>query len=245
MLKRVFNYVDFYGVARIEEAFFYLNESELMELALTPEGGFDTMIKRIIESHDSKTIIQTFREIIMKAYGKKSDDGRRFIKGADLSEDFSQTPMFNQLLMEIVTDSNKAAEFCSKIIPSSDSPVATNARKAMAKVDMKKKMAAALPADFYAPISAPGYREETMGEIPTTVEEVIGDNKVEGEPPAEQEMITVELSQPGSISADQLSTRQVPTANPAMTATPPPPTVVPEQTIHFVPDPLGPTPQPM
>lgn len=178
MLKRVFNYTDFHGVARTEEAFFNLNESELMELSLTPEGGFDTMIKRIIETHDGKTIIQTFREIIMKAYGRKSPDGRQFVKSDELSKEFSQTPMFNTLLMEVVTDAEKAAEFCSKIIPRADSPVAANARKAMAKVDMKKKLQASLPADFYAPINAPGYTEETMGEIPTTVEEIMGDEEV-------------------------------------------------------------------
>lgn len=183
MLKRVFNYTDFHGVARTEEAFFNLNESELMELSLTPEGGFDTMVKRIIETHDGKTIIQTFREIIMKAYGRKSPDGRQFVKSDELSKEFSQTPMFNTLLMEVVTDAEKAAEFCSKIIPRADSPVAANARKAMAKVDMKKKLQSSLPADFYAPINAPGYTEETMGEIPTMVEEIMGD---EEQPPVPQ-----------------------------------------------------------
>lgn len=184
MLKRVFNYTDFHGVSRTEEAFFYLNESELMELSLTPEGGFNTMIKRIIETNDGKMIIKTFREIILKAYGKKSPDGRQFIKSDELSKEFSQTPMFNELLMEIVMDANKAAEFCTKIVPRSDSPIGANARKAMANVDMKKKLASSLPADFYAPISAPGYVEETMGEIPTTVEEVVREEN-QGAQPAE------------------------------------------------------------
>lgn len=218
MLKRIFNYVDFYGVARTEEAYFYMNESELMELSLTPEGGFDTMLKRIIETHDGKTIIKTFREIIMKAYGKKSADGRQFIKSEELSTEFSQTPMFNALLMEIVMDSEKAAEFCSKIVPKSDSPVAVNARQAMAKVDMKKKVGSALPADFYAPISAPGYTEETMGEIPTTVEEVIGERPVEEEGVIQQD----------GVSAGRLFTHPIPTSQ-----------TTPEGMAPFTPYPLG------
>lgn len=170
MLKRVFNYTDFYGVNRTEEAYFYLNESELMELSLTPEGGFDTMVKRIIETNDGKMIIKTFRDIILKAYGKKSPDGRQFIKSEEISKEFSQTPMFNELLMEIVMNASKAAEFCTKIIPRSDSRIAANARKAMSNVDMKKKLAVSLPDNFYAPINTPEYVEETMGDIPSTIE---------------------------------------------------------------------------
>lgn len=222
MLKRIFNYTDFHGVARTEEAFFYLNESELMELSLTPEGGFDRMVKRIIETQDGKTIIKTFREIILKAYGKKSPDGRQFIKSDELSKEFSQTPMFNELLMEIVMDASKAVEFCGKIVPRSDSSIALNARKAMANVDMKKKLSASLPANFYAPINTPGYVEETMGDIPTTIEEVMGEEKQES--PIPQSEVAV-----SGFSNQQTPYQPImtPTVQTQMTTPPVTPTGVP------------------
>lgn len=163
MLKRIFTYTDFLGNERTEEAFFNLTESEITEMSLAPQGGFDAMIKRIIEAHDGKQIMETFRAIILKAYGKKSEDGRRFIKSKEISEEFSQTPMFNKLYMEIVFDAEKAAEFVSKIMPSSKSTIAAKARENIAKMN-EKKTAKLIPEDFYAPIKTDGYTEETMGD---------------------------------------------------------------------------------
>ena len=86
-----------------------------MQLEVT--GGLDTMLQAIIKAQDIPTIAKLFKQIILKSYGQKSPDGRRFIKSDELSTEFSQTEAYNVLYMELSQDAEKAAEFIKGIIP--------------------------------------------------------------------------------------------------------------------------------
>ena len=55
--------------------------------------------------------------MIMKAYGVKSDDGKRLIKSEELSIAFTQTEAYSVLFMELITDDKAAADFVNCIIP--------------------------------------------------------------------------------------------------------------------------------
>lgn len=118
MLKRTFSYTDFDGVKREESAYFNLTKSELTEMELSATGGLTKMIEKIVETQDGARIISIFKELILKAYGEKSPDGRRFIKSKELSDAFSQTPMYDMLFMELATDADKASDFMKAVIPS-------------------------------------------------------------------------------------------------------------------------------
>lgn len=117
MYKRTFKYTDYDGNPREEDVYFNLTESEVIEMSMSVNGGFDQMIRRIVAAQDTKQIIAIFKEILLKAYGEKSLDGKRFIKSQELSEAFSQTEMYNQLFMELAFDAEKAAEFINAITP--------------------------------------------------------------------------------------------------------------------------------
>ena len=58
-----------------------------------------------------------FKDLVLKAYGVKSDDGRRFIKSKELSDEFSQTEAYSQIFMELATDDKAAAAFINGIVP--------------------------------------------------------------------------------------------------------------------------------
>ena len=58
---------------------------------------------------------------MLAAYGKKSPDGRRFIKNNEIREEFTQTEAYSIIFMELATDADKAAEFINGIIPANDS----------------------------------------------------------------------------------------------------------------------------
>ena len=75
------------------------------------------MLERIVAEQDSKKIIENFKMIILKAYGQKSPDGRRFIKSEEISEEFAQTNAFNDLAVELYTNAEAAAAFMNSIIP--------------------------------------------------------------------------------------------------------------------------------
>lgn len=117
MYKKVMTYVDFNGEERTEDFFFNLTQAEVTEMELTTEGGLKDKIERITKAKDVPEIIKLFKELILKAYGVKSPDGKRFIKSDKLSEEFAQTNAYSDLFIELASNSGSAAEFVNGILP--------------------------------------------------------------------------------------------------------------------------------
>ena len=117
MLKLTKTYTDYNGVERTEDFYFNFSKAELTEKHLSTNGGLGDLLERIVNSKDNELIVNTFKEIILKAYGKKSEDGRRFMKSSEISKEFEETPVYSDLFMELATDSDAAANFINKIMP--------------------------------------------------------------------------------------------------------------------------------
>lgn len=117
MLKKTITYTDYNGVSRTEDFYFNLTKAEIMEMQLSANGGLDNMLRKIVASNDTPSIVKVFKEILLKAYGEKSDDGKRFVKNDELSEAFSQTEAYSQLFIELSMDADAASEFIRGIIP--------------------------------------------------------------------------------------------------------------------------------
>ena len=117
MLKKTITYTDYNGETRKEDFYFNMTRAEVTEMELSIEGGLSAMIQRVTEEKDVPAIIQIFKDLVLRSYGKKSPDGRRFIKSKELSEEFSQTEAYSDLFMELATDSAKAAAFVNGIMP--------------------------------------------------------------------------------------------------------------------------------
>ena len=117
MLKKIITYTDYNGIERTEPFYFNLSKAELMEMELGVTGGMTEMLNKIINAKDGPSLMKTFKEMIMKAYGVKSDDGKRLIKSEELSIAFTQTEAYSVLFMELITDDKAAADFVNGIIP--------------------------------------------------------------------------------------------------------------------------------
>lgn len=121
MLKKTIKYEDYNGVEREEDFYFNLTKAELMEMEMSTTGGLAEMIENIVKAQDAPAIIKIFKDLILKAYGEKSPDGKQFIKvndaGIPLSIGFSQTEAYSKLFMELATNADEAAKFVNAIIP--------------------------------------------------------------------------------------------------------------------------------
>lgn len=121
MISKKIKYTDYNGVEREENFFFNLSKAELMEMEMGTTGGMAETIQKIIEVKDTPSIIKIFKELILKAYGEKSADGKRFTKldqsGNPLSIAFSETEAYSVLFMELATNTQSAIEFIKGIIP--------------------------------------------------------------------------------------------------------------------------------
>lgn len=118
MIKKTYEFEDYNGLKRKEDYYFNLSKAEIMEMELGTAGGLAEMIQRVVNAQDTPSIVKIFKDLILKAYGEKSPDGRRFIKSPELSEAFSQTEAYSMLFMELATDADAAAAFINGIVPS-------------------------------------------------------------------------------------------------------------------------------
>lgn len=120
MLKKTVTYTDYNGVERTEDFYFNLTKAELTEMELSTEGGLEAMIRKIVAEKNAPAIIKIFKELVLKAYGEKSPDGRRFIKNDEVRDAFSQTEAYSEIFMELATDADAAAAFVNGITPKID-----------------------------------------------------------------------------------------------------------------------------
>lgn len=128
MLKKMIPYKDFNGVERKENFYFNLTDTELLEMELGVTGGMRELLQTIVEKQDIPKLMAAFKEIILKAYGEKSPDGRVFNKSPELSKAFEHTNAYNVLYMSLIKDANEAAKFINDVMPEDmrETPVATH-----------------------------------------------------------------------------------------------------------------------
>ena len=118
MFKKTITYVDYEGTERTEDFYFNLSSAEIAEKELRTVGGYGEQLLRIANSQDREAIVNEWKSFILGAYGVKSEDGRRFIKSPELAEAFTQTPAYDQLFLELLSDADFAAEFVNGVMAS-------------------------------------------------------------------------------------------------------------------------------
>jgi len=91
-----------------------------MEMEMSTNGGLSAMLEKLVATQDMPSIIKIFKDLVLKSYGEKSADGKRFIKNKELVEGFSQTEAFPNLFMELSTDSVLSAAFVNGIVPQAE-----------------------------------------------------------------------------------------------------------------------------
>ncbi|MBO7449342.1 MAG: hypothetical protein J6U54_03145 [Clostridiales bacterium] len=121
MLKQDITYVDFNGIERTESFYFNLTKTELAELDIDAGGTLRQRLMRLMETQDNFGMAKFFKELIVKAYGEKSDDGRYFDKGEDnaYGKRFTRSNAFDKFFTELLSDpsGNKAEAFLYGVVP--------------------------------------------------------------------------------------------------------------------------------
>lgn len=117
MIKRIINYKDYNGNDQKEDFYFDLSLAELTEYEWSINEGISSRLQKIIDSNNKPDIIKYFKEILLMSVGKKSEDGKRFIKNQEIIDEFVQSPVYSIMFMELATDAKLASEFINGIIP--------------------------------------------------------------------------------------------------------------------------------
>lgn len=128
MITRTIPYTDYNGIQRKEKFYFDLTQFEATEIAVElPDGIIEELSEdgtnqqqtaiHLMEKLGRKGVMDFIKKIVLKSYGVKSTDGRRFIKSEELSTEFSQTPAFSAFMMKLMTDDKEASSFINGVIP--------------------------------------------------------------------------------------------------------------------------------
>lgn len=117
MIKKTIHYTDYDGTERTEDFYFNLSMAELMQMQMSVEGGMRGYIQRIMAANDQTALMKLFKDVLMTTYGKKSDDGRQFIKNDTICAEFEASPAFSEIYMELMSDAQKAADFINGLMP--------------------------------------------------------------------------------------------------------------------------------
>lgn len=117
MIAKTLTYQDFDGNEITETFYFNLSKAELMEMQVSVDGGLDKVIKKVSEEKDPAKLLNLFKMFVLKSFGVKSEDGKRFIKNDAYTEAFTQTNAYSDLYMSLLSDTNAAIDFITGIVP--------------------------------------------------------------------------------------------------------------------------------
>lgn len=117
MVKETIKYIGFDDQEREEDFYFNLNKTELMEAELSIPGGLSTAFEKAIKAKNVAAVVFMFRDLIWRAYGEKTPDGRGFHKDSQLTRAFVETPAYDKLFMQLVTEEEKARVFLENLMP--------------------------------------------------------------------------------------------------------------------------------
>lgn len=117
MLKKTIPFNDLDGNPVTEDFYFNLTKAEALELNFSHKGGIEEHAKRIVEAKDMAQLIALFKELLLKTVGRRSEDGRRFLKNQEITDDFTQTEAYSEMFIQLASDAEFAIQFMKGIMP--------------------------------------------------------------------------------------------------------------------------------
>lgn len=121
MLKKTIRYTDFDGVEREEDLYFNLSKAELLEMAVLHDRGVEgaaAFFKELGESKDPKKIMPAVKNLLVLAYGERSEDGRHFYKSPQITDGFVSSAAYQEMFMQMMSDRDTILGFFKGALPS-------------------------------------------------------------------------------------------------------------------------------
>lgn len=117
MIKKTIKYEDFNGNTVEEDFYFHISKADLLEMEVGVEGGLSELLKKVAASENPKEILAHYKEIVLSSVGRKSEDGKRFVKTQEIRDEFAQSEAYSELLIELATDAEASAAWVRGVLP--------------------------------------------------------------------------------------------------------------------------------
>lgn len=114
MITKKITYENFDGEEITDELYFRLSTKEMSD------DEFQKIRDRIADGYKKKDNLQVLNailEIIIKSYGKKSEDGKAFIKTEEATKNFENSEACDELAYELLNNEGELQKFIEGIMP--------------------------------------------------------------------------------------------------------------------------------
>lgn len=117
MFKRTITYKDLDGNTLTEDFYFHYSTAEATELKTVLGDNMQDRIKALIAAEDAKAVIKIFRGVIADSVGKKSANGKSFLKTDELRDEFMGSDAYSEMLLWLLSDQNNMAQLINGLFP--------------------------------------------------------------------------------------------------------------------------------
>lgn len=111
MFKQNIVYNDFNGVERKEDFYFHLSLPEVTRLEAEIGRSMEDHVKDLVANQDLKTLIDFLEKMILNSYGRKTADGKSFLKTKELKTEFEYSQAYAELFEMMLTNPELAKKF--------------------------------------------------------------------------------------------------------------------------------------
>jgi len=115
-IKKI-KFKDFNDNEREQDFYFNLRKDELAKLSAKYGQNFENNVRTMAMNDDKAGLYKLFEDLIKSSYGNKSEDGLHFRKSEQIWDDFYDSPAYEALFMEIMSDTDAAISFFKGIMP--------------------------------------------------------------------------------------------------------------------------------
>ena len=115
MLHKKVTYTNYNGEVVNEDVYFNLTSMELVKMEAKYEKSVPDKIKEVVDANDFRGIIALFEDLLLTAYGVKSEDGRRFIKDEQATKEFGDSIAYAEIFEQIILNPEAAKELGEEI----------------------------------------------------------------------------------------------------------------------------------
>lgn len=112
MFKKKITYTDFNNNQRTEEFYFHMSVPEVARLEAKLGGkSIKEYAEGLKDDNDADKMVKFIEEIILGSYGKKSADGKSFLKTPEIRQEFEYSQAYAELFEEMLTHPETAQKF--------------------------------------------------------------------------------------------------------------------------------------
>lgn len=115
MLKHQVSYKDFDNKTVKETLWFNLTTRDSAKLTIK-YGDLAAYVKKIEKEKDAASMMVLIEDLVLTAYGERSEDGRHFVRNDEIRERFSYSLAFEALLDDLYSDEKKMSKFFDALL---------------------------------------------------------------------------------------------------------------------------------